>query len=78
MIDTYTKVISPVNLLESIPPNVSCPLGSDSEVAGANEMPTSFVASSPCVKALSVTVGTVSRPVVVSMLRSALTVRSPR
>ena len=61
-------VISPTNLLGSIPPKISSPLVSDSDVVGSKEIPTSFVASKPSENALSVTVGTVPPPVVVSAL----------
>lgn len=62
----YTKVMSPMNFDGSMPPKMSSPFVADREEEGSKEMPTSFVASSPAAKALSVTVGTVPPPVVVS------------
>lgn len=53
---TYTNVMSPVNLLSSIPPNVISPLVVSSSVVGSKEIPTRFESMRPCAKALSVTV----------------------
>lgn len=45
-----------MNLLSSIPPNVISPLVEDSELVGANEIPTSWASRIPWLNALSVTV----------------------
>ena len=55
---TYTKLRSPLNLLESTPPNVSSPFVIESVVVGSKDMPISFVVTRPWEKALSSTVGT--------------------
>lgn len=61
-LQAHTKVMSPTKALGLIPPKVSWPLVTPDWLLGAKEIPTSFVAMSPCMKALSVTVGIVSLP----------------
>ena len=53
---TYVKVMDPVNLLESVAPNVNSPLVLDSEVVGSNETATKFDDILPWLKRLSVTI----------------------
>ena len=62
----YTKVISPVNLLESTPPKVSSPFVTLSDVVGSKDIPSILFEMRPALKALSVTVGIVPPLVVVS------------
>lgn len=70
IVTAYTYAISPVYLLESVPPKVSSPLVVDSSVVGSNEMPTSSASIRPSAKALSRTVG-ISPPLdVVPSVRS--------
>lgn len=61
------NVMSPVNLLESVPPNVSSPLVLESEVVGWKDIPITSVGMEPCANRLSVMVGTVSASVVPSV-----------
>lgn len=56
--NTYTKWISPVNLLESVPPKVSSPFVMESVVVGSKEIPICFESKRPRENALSKTVGT--------------------
>ena len=39
---TYVKLIDPVNLLESVPPNVTSPLVDSKVVVGSNDTATKF------------------------------------
>lgn len=55
--DTYAKVIAPVNLEESVPPNVSSPLVSAADVVGAKETLTSWAGMVPWLNNWSTTVG---------------------
>ena len=54
---TYTQVIAPVNLVESVPPNVNSPFLVDVVVVGAKDMPISSDVMVPWLNRLSVTVG---------------------
>ena len=51
----YTKLMAPVNLLESVPPNVSSPLTISGVSVGSNETETRSSEMIPCEKRLSVT-----------------------
>ena len=51
----HVKLIDPVNLLESVPPNVNSPLVSDSDDVGAKETETKLDGMVPCANKLSVT-----------------------
>jgi hypothetical protein len=51
-------VIDPVNLVESVPPNVNSPFLLESEVVGSNDTETMSDGMVPWLKRLSVTVGT--------------------
>jgi hypothetical protein len=66
----YVKLIAPVNLVESVPPHVSSPFVTLSEVVGSNETATRFAEIVPALKRLPVTVGTVVVPETVSSVRS--------
>ena len=55
----YTYVIDPVYLVGSAPPNVNSPFSSDVAVVGSKDTPTRSDEIVPCLKRLSVTVGTV-------------------
>ena len=48
------KVMDPVNLLESVPPNVNSPLVISSVFVGAKDTATKFWPIVPCLKRLSV------------------------
>ena len=52
---TYTKLIEPENLLESVPPKVSSPFVTESCVVGSNEIATKFWLMTACENRLSVT-----------------------
>jgi len=54
---TYTQVIAPVNLVESVPPNVNSPFLTDVVVVGSKDTATSSDVMVPWLKSLSVTVG---------------------
>ena len=53
---THAKEIEPVNLEESVPPKVSSPLVTLSELVGAKDTATKFEVMMRCEKRLSVTV----------------------
>lgn len=65
--NTYTKVIDPVNLLESVPPKSISPLVVDTDVGGSKEIPISSVLMKCWASKLSGTVGTLPPSLVVSM-----------
>ena len=52
-------VIGPMNLVGSAPPNVNSPFVSDIVVVGSKDTPTRSDEIVPCLRRLSVTVGTV-------------------
>jgi hypothetical protein len=49
------NAISPVNLLESVPPKVSSPFSISNKVVGSNEIATRLSGIFPCLNKLSVT-----------------------
>ena len=65
---TYTKLIEPENLLESVPPKVSSPLTISGTLVGSNETETRSSVMTPCANRLSVTIPGMRTPSVALIL----------